>query len=80
MSRHLDAALAVMDEILEAAPSWYLTRRGTTAHVDTGYGVALCGVGHIVYRRPYQPGDKHCERCLARLARRDQAKDQTDEQ
>lgn len=71
MSKHLDAALTVMDELLDDQPRWFLTRAGITAHVDSGYGVALCGIARIAYHRPYKPGDTHCERCVARLHRRE---------
>lgn len=64
-----------VDEILETidaaeSPGWFTTRHGRVAHYDTGYGVALCGVGHLVRRAK---GDHlPCGRCESMIdARKD---------
>lgn len=66
-----------VQEILETidaaeSPGWFTTRQGMVAHYDTGHGVALCGVGHLVRRA--QGAHRPCERCELMI---DSRKDQT---
>ena len=59
-----------VDEILTSLETegWYRTRAGRVAHYDTGEGVALCLVGHLVRRA--EPELELCARCSARLEAR----------
>ena len=56
----------ILDTIDAAAsPGWFTTKHGRVAHYDTGYGLALCGVGHLV--RPALGDHNLCARCDSML-------------
>lgn len=58
-------------DVIDAAesPGWFTTAQGRVAHYDTGHGIALCGVGHLVRRA--QGEHSPCIRCDAMLTRKD---------
>jgi hypothetical protein len=61
----VDERVAEILATIDAAesPGWFTTKHGRVAHYDTGYGVALCGVGHLVRRA--QGDHPPCVRCDA---------------
>lgn len=68
--RPVDERVAEILDVIDAAesPGWFTTTQGRVAHYDTGHGVALCGVGHLVRRAL---GDHNlCARCDSMVAAR----------